>query len=255
MTFINKIDKSIFLIKVLVGPKMVQSLELNVKVNPKKLRYFYVRDIKDLKVAGVSREMNASLKRVVQHLDGISEKPCVETVIPNTEKTTKMWRYWMRKEPQAFDMLLGNGVPLNGFVELVKKLLGQSEYTMASIYSLIDGMLPLGDTAKIESITRVCKNYVKELLGDDGVLLIPSAPSTAGFHYSALVQVYKFSYWSLFNSLHLPATQVPLGLDSKGLPLGVQIVAGPNCDRLCLAVAEEIENSMIGWIPPFETSS
>uniref|UniRef100_A0A1B0D233 Uncharacterized protein n=2 Tax=Phlebotomus papatasi TaxID=29031 RepID=A0A1B0D233_PHLPP len=233
---------------------MVQSLELNVKVNPKKLRYFYVRDIKDLKVAGVNGEMSAALKRVVQHLDGISEKPCVETVIPNTEKTTKMWRYWMRKEPQAFDMLLGNGVPLNGFVELVKKLLGQSEYTMASIYSLIDAMLPFGDTTKIESITRVCKNYVKELLGDDGVLLIPSAPSTAGFHYSALVQIYKFSYWSLFNSLHLPVTQVPLGLDSKGLPLGVQIVAGPNCDRLCLAVAEEIENSMIGWIPPFETT-
>lgn len=46
--------------------------------------------------------------------------------------------------------------------------------------------------------------------------------------------------------------QVPMGLDSKGLPLGIQIVAARNRDRHCLAVAEELQNAFRGWVPPFK---
>uniref|UniRef100_A0A1B0CN79 Amidase domain-containing protein n=2 Tax=Lutzomyia longipalpis TaxID=7200 RepID=A0A1B0CN79_LUTLO len=225
------------------------------KPNVRKLRYMYLTDIKDLKVAPVGKDMLGALRRAIRYIDSIAENPCVEVTIPGTEMTSKMWRHAMRKEPQGFDLLLGNGQPVNPIVELVKKLLGQSDFTLASIYSLIDGILPAGNVQKIEATTRACGNAIKELLGDDGVLLVPSAPSPASFHYAPLVQIYKFSYWSLFNCLHLPATQIPLGLDSRGLPLGLQIVAAPNCDRLCLAVAEEIENSLAGWKPPFTTAS
>lgn len=45
--------------------------------------------------------------------------------------------------------------------------------------------------------------------------------------------------------------QVPLGLDSKGLPLGIQVVASRNRDRHCLAVAEELEREFSGWKSPF----
>ncbi|XP_059608463.1 fatty-acid amide hydrolase 2 [Phlebotomus argentipes] len=241
--------------KVLVGPKLTSTLELNVKVNVKKLRYFYCSSIEDLKVARVNGEMMGALRRAINHLDSVGERPCTQITIPHTEMATKLWRYWMRKEPQGFDMLLGNGTQVNGVVELVKKILGQSDFTLASIYSLLDGMLPAGNQAKLEGITRTIISHLKDLLGYDGVLLVPSAPSTAGFHYSALVQVYKFSYWSLFNSLHLPTTQVPLGMDSKALPLGLQIVAAPNCDRLCLAVAEELETALGGWTAPFTAAS
>ncbi|XP_055692914.1 fatty-acid amide hydrolase 2-B [Lutzomyia longipalpis] len=241
--------------KVLVGPKLASTLELNVKPNVRKLRYMYLTDIKDLKVAPVGKDMLGALRRAIRYIDSIAENPCVEVTIPGTEMTSKMWRHAMRKEPQGFDLLLGNGQPVNPIVELVKKLLGQSDFTLAAIYSLIDGILPAGNVQKIEATTRACGNAIKELLGDDGVLLVPSAPSPASFHYAPLVQIYKFSYWSLFNCLHLPATQIPLGLDSRGLPLGLQIVAAPNCDRLCFAVAEEIENSLAGWKPPFTTAS
>ena len=43
-----------------------------------------------------------------------------------------------------------------------------------------------------------------------------------------------------------------MGLDSKGMPLGIQVVAAKNCDRLCLAVAEELEKEFGGWVAPFE---
>lgn len=97
---------------------------------------------------------------------------------------------------------------------------------------------------------------------------------TAPLHYALMVNVSDFSYWSIFNVLHVPATQVlrceetnycknennifsifffqvPLGVDSNGLPLGIQVVAARNRDRDCLAVAEELEKAFGGWKSPF----
>lgn len=67
-----------------------------------------------------------------------------------------MWRYWMTQEPADFNLLLGNGVKLNPLLELSKKLIGQSDYTMASIYSLIDELLPKENADKMKELTRRC---------------------------------------------------------------------------------------------------
>lgn len=137
-------------------------------------------------------------------------------------------------------------------MELAKKLVGQSEYTLASIYSLIDGILPAEKAEIMRKVTKELDEEVQELLGEDGVLFYPSCTYAAPFHYAAFIQVYNFHYWSLMNVLHLPATQAPLGLNSKGLPLGIQIVAAKNQDRLCLAVADEIDREFGGWVAPFD---
>lgn len=62
----------------------------------------------------------------------------------------------MTQEPADFNRLLGNGVALNGFMELLKKLIGKGEFTMASIYSLIDEHLPKENADKIKEYTRKC---------------------------------------------------------------------------------------------------
>lgn len=92
-------------------------------------------------------------------------------------------------------------------------------------------------------------------MGSDGVLIYPSTTFTAPYHYSAFLRPYNFSYWGIFNVLHLPVTQVPLGLDKDGLPLGVQIVAAPFNDHLTIAVATELEKIFGGWVPPFKVLS
>ena len=45
-------------------------------------------------------------------------------------------------------------------------------------------------------------------------------------------------------------TQVPLGLGERGLPLGVQVAAGPGRDHVSIAVALELERVFGGWVPP-----
>jgi len=63
----------------------------------------------------------------------------------------------------------------------------------------------------------------QETLGDNGVLLYPSHPFPAVYHYSSILRPFNFGYWAIFNVLKLPVTQVPMGLSKDGLPLGIQV--------------------------------
>ncbi|XP_055593207.1 fatty-acid amide hydrolase 2 [Uranotaenia lowii] len=239
------------IMKTLVGPKTSAALKFDEKTDIKKLRYFYINSSGDLKCSSVHSQLQRAMDRVVNHFQTLSPDGVQKITLKGTEKTSKMWRYWMTQEPASFNNLLGNGKQLSPLVELAKKLTGNSEYTMASVYCLIDSILPPEDADKVKEITRQCDQELTELLGDDGVLFYHSTTHCAPYHYSAFVNVYNFSYWCLWNVLHVPATQVPLGLNSDGLPLGIQVIAGRNRDRHCLAVAEEIERKFNGHIPPF----
>ena len=77
---------------------------------------------------------------------------------------------------------------------------------------------------------------MNSLLGEDGVLLYPSHPTPAPYHGQALVRTFNFAYTGIFNILGLPVTQVcqlvqifisgqvPLGISSMGVPLGIQVL-------------------------------
>ena len=89
-----------------------------------------------------------------------------------------------------------------------------------------------------------------DLLGENGVLLYPSHPTPALYHGEPILRTFNFSYTGIFNVLGNPVTQVPLGLGSWGVPLGIQVVGKRNNDRNCLAMAIELEKMFGGWVPP-----
>lgn len=237
----------------MAGPKNAAFLKLNEKVDVKKLRYFYCLDNGDIKCSGLCSDVKKTINKVVKHFYNISGCDVQLVNLKGAEKSSKLWRYWMTQEPASFSYLLGNSSEVNPFIELGKKLIGKSDYTLASIFSLIDAILPAENAEEMKKITKELDEQIEELLGDDGILIYPSTTFAAPYHYAAFVQLYNFSYWSIFNVLHMPATQVPIGVNSNGLPLGVQIVAGKNRDRHTLAVAEELDRQFGGWIAPFET--
>jgi Asp-tRNA(Asn)/Glu-tRNA(Gln) amidotransferase A subunit family amidase len=59
-----------------------------------------------------------------------------------------------------------------------------------------------------------------------------------------------WSYCEWFNLLGMPGAVVPVSQSSDGLPIGVQIVAGPWEEEVALSVAEAIEEECGGWRTP-----
>ena len=94
-------------------------------------------------------------------------------------------------------------------------------------------------------------------------LLIPVAPTTAWPHdcaerFERIIHVddttigyYDELFWAgLTGVVYLPSTVIPMGLDSKGLPMGVQIVAPYLEDLTGLELARHIEKLTGGSISP-----
>ncbi|KAL4719561.1 hypothetical protein ACJJTC_012793 [Scirpophaga incertulas] len=127
-------------------------------------------------------------------------------------------------------------------------MLGLSQFTLAAIMKLLDEqVLPQVNAEWADTLLDDLSTDLQKTLGTDGVLVFPSAPHAAPCHYCLLLRPYSFCYWAVFNALKFPAAQVPLGLDGQGLPLGLQVVAAPRQEALCLAVAKHLEDSFGGF--------
>jgi fatty acid amide hydrolase 2 len=89
-----------------------------------------------------------------------------------------------------------------------------------------------------------------ELAIGDGVLLHPAHPTVAPLHGRTYGRPWLLTPAAIFNLAGVPVTEVPLGLNSQGLPLGVQVAASRGADHLTIAIALELEAVFGGWVPP-----
>ncbi|MDZ4728992.1 MAG: amidase [Xanthomonadales bacterium] len=84
------------------------------------------------------------------------------------------------------------------------------------------------------------------------VLICPvnSAPTFTIGSQSNEILTARGSYAMAFNALGWPAVVLPAGQSATGLPIGVQVVAGPGREDRALAVAQVIEQSLGGYQRP-----
>ncbi|KAI5701575.1 hypothetical protein M8J76_015873 [Diaphorina citri] len=241
-------------IKCLVIPEKLHQLKLDRTHDLKQLKVFYVEQPGDLKVSPVSGEMIGAIRKCVRALDEITEVSAEKLEnIKQFEKSYALWRYWMTKEPGNFarDLVNQEG-EASWWRETIKIFLGMSDHTLPAIMKLIDMHLPLPKDDWAQEQTDKLRKKLTDVLADDGVLIFPSCPCPATYHYTTFFRPYNFAYWAIFNVLGFPVVNVPVGLSKDGLPLGVQIVATTNNDKLCIDVANYLEKqSVIGWKPPF----
>ncbi|XP_033229533.1 fatty-acid amide hydrolase 2-B-like [Belonocnema kinseyi] len=143
---------------------------------------------------------------------------------------------------------------VNPWAEIAKALFGLSNYTKNTIMMKLlqdtNGFVPDSKTRYYAKKNEELKIAMENMLGTSGVLLVPSFTSPAIVHNKSFLNFTAASYCLIFNIFGFPSTQVPMGLNSEGLPIGFQVVANRNQDRLCLAVAKELERGFGGWVPP-----
>ncbi len=85
------------------------------------------------------------------------------------------------------------------------------------------------------------------------VLLMPTFPRAAEPHFQPMLSPFDFGFTGAFNAAGCPATQVPMGLGSERMPVGIQVVSAHGCDHVTLAVASMLAGSKsagAGWVPP-----
>lgn len=86
-------------------------------------------------------------------------------------------------------------------------------------------------------------------LGDDGVLLLPTAPQAA-FAHGGRAPSNQADFTSLANVAGLPALALPAGLDADGLPVGVQLVGPAGSETRLIALARELDHALGGRPTP-----
>jgi Asp-tRNA(Asn)/Glu-tRNA(Gln) amidotransferase A subunit family amidase len=92
--------------------------------------------------------------------------------------------------------------------------------------------------ARAQAVARAARMAAHEWIDGVDVLITPSAPDEAPPGY-ATTGVSTFNRaWTL---LATPCTSVPGATGVNGLPMGIQVIAAPGEDSLCLAAAAMLE--------------
>lgn len=232
-------------------------LKLDEEVNLKKIKVYYQNNnLNSAMVCGVEPAIKRALSKAVSHMEKICETPVEQVKIKKIIKSRDIWSINMKiKDAPSFaERLTGTDGYLNVMIEIVKNIFGQSDYTfIALVTALFDKLIVTPGSQKHDEMVQ-CRQELedefKNLLKDDGVFLYPTHPTAVPYHNEPIVRAFNFTYTAIINSIGLPATHIPLGLNEEDLPIGIQVVSNVNNDRYCLAIAEELEKAFGGWIEP-----
>lgn len=243
-------------LRIIAGPDGIEErcIEARFPTEPVDLRGRTAYVMRGNGVFDVEPPMLDALDRAARALAAAGMR-VEERSIPGMRRAVEIWSAMLHEGGQvSFRELMANGaqdfVPIR---ELARMSLGRSSFTLPGVLLCMLERVPslLAErTKRTAALGADLRKEIESMLGDDGVLLKPSYPSVAPKHHRALMPPFKWIYTGIFNVLEMPVTQVPLGLDARGVPVGVQVAARNRNDHVTIRVAEELERAIGGWVPP-----
>ena len=219
----------------------------------------------DLSATKVVDVRGNGFRRVSSELDQVQERAARaledrgtqvrRARVESLKRSLDMWAAMMADAADTtFAQHLYGELPRSSARELARLALGRSDHTLPAVGLAIlergAALLPARTRRFVEQ-GRALASEIEELLGDQGVMLYPSYTSVAPRHNAPLFPPINWVYTAVFNIAQLPVTQVPLGLNERGLPLGVQVVGARGNDHVTIAVAIALEEIFGGWVPPW----
>lgn len=170
-------------------------------------------------------------------------------------RAAELWGAAVRStKERRFEDALTAGQELSLGRELVHLVRGQGRYTLPALMVALFERLQPGegkDYSPVLAELAQMKSLIADLLKGPTILLMPVHPRTAFKHGASWHTPFDFLMTGIVNALELPATACPIGRDSDGLPLAVQVIGGADQDLLCMKVAEWLESGFGGWSDPF----
>lgn len=246
------------MLKAMAGEQISLKLpHLDDPVDFGKLNIYYMLDDEDPLKTRVESDIKDAIVRIVSHFNHTFKCRMKQVTFKDFRYTTKIFLASMQEtggDPMIKLINDGNRGNLNVHYEFTKALFGFGSHTLhVTLFSLLQHYLPPpGSKFSIEGVKMRDKlsHELDNLLGNNGILILPAYPTDPPKHGTTIPNNPNIGYFTILNLLGLPATQVPIGLSKKGLPLGIQVAANKYNDHFTLAMAEEIEKLLGGWVPP-----
>jgi aspartyl-tRNA(Asn)/glutamyl-tRNA(Gln) amidotransferase subunit A len=105
------------------------------------------------------------------------------------------------------------------------------------------------DLAEDEAITASTRQSLREAIGNNGLLILPTAPQVA-FPHGGRAPNNQADWTALANIAGLPALTIPIGRDPELMPVGLQLIGPPGGEALLVAQARMIDVRMKAYAPP-----
>lgn len=233
-------------------------LELDKKVDLSQVKVLYTEEYYNmLGIVPVSQEIieaiSKSVKTLRKNFNMKSEVVTFKGMENSVEIGTSLYLE-LNERPNFMQDPNNPKKNRNLYMEIIKSLCGMSDLSiqllLAELVIRYNAFLPRRHLPYYKLKMAELQKIVWNKLSDNSVLLYPTFSTPAIQHYQIFTRISSITYAMIFNILGCPSTQVPIGLNKDGLPVGIQVVAGPKQDRLCLAVAEALEKSFGGWACP-----
>lgn len=99
------------------------------------------------------------------------------------------------------------------------------------------------------AVLKRTRTSVRDAIGDDGVLLMPTTPQGA-FAHGERPPLSQPNFTALANIAGLPALSIPAGSNADGMPIAVQLIGAPNSEAGLLSLARTLDAGLRGYTPP-----
>ncbi|HEY5757673.1 MAG TPA: amidase [Steroidobacter sp.] len=196
-------------------------------------------------------------KRLLLIDDLVNASGCEPAVIAGYEKARQFLASWPRESIELRDDAAA--IRSAGFIVAVRELiehLGETRRERAEVLSAeLKFMLDYGagrsDAQYAEALAAVerTRHVIRESIGNDGVLLLPTAPQAA-FAHTSRPPVNQSNFTALASIAGLPAISIPVSVNEEGLPVAVQLVGAAGNEAGLIALARQLDAGLRGYTPP-----
>ncbi|KAB0800611.1 hypothetical protein PPYR_06351 [Photinus pyralis] len=227
-------------------------LKLHTSVDLRNVKYYYMDYNHSTLYSRLDKHTHIAIQKLITYIES-SNPGSVKKIHLDDFKYTAELPFLKMLSFEVEDLLENDGK--DWLKELFGYLTGRSRKVFVLVVlqilkRLYTVFIPNTVQCQYDNVLNKLRCDLTAVLGNDGVLIYPCHPTSARFHGRMYGNCVNYSFLGLFNCLGFPVTNCTLGLNSNGLPVGVQIAAVANNDRLTIAVAEEIEKVFGGWVAP-----